>query len=332
MYKFMLLLWLALFITGCRNAAEPTLIGLSLPTQREERWVRDKEAMIAESERLGLKLATRVSDNDAVLQIQQSKELLDLGVNVLILAPHDARSAATIVDMAHQRQVPVISYDRLVLDSKVDVYLSFDNWEVGRIQARYLAKSVPSGNYVVMSGSPTDNNSKMFYEGAMEILQPKISKGEINLIFDNPIRDWKPSEALRMMDMVLAKTSNFQAILAPNDSTARGIIAALEKQDMAGRIPVTGQDGEIAAAKLIVEGKQSMTVFKDTRELGKAAIAIALRMNQDQPIPGVTTTIHNGASFVPSVLLMPELVTKNNLDQVLINSGYIRHEDVYGAQ
>jgi D-xylose transport system substrate-binding protein len=304
-------------------------IGLSLPTQREERWVRDKETMINEAQNHGLDLKVLVSDNDSALQIAQCEELLNAGIKVLILAPHDALTASTIVELAKTHNVPVISYDRLVLNADVDYYISFNNWEVGRIQARYLLSKVPEGNFVVMSGSPSDNNAKMFNDGAMEILTTAVESGSIKILMNKPIMDWQPSEAYKLMEAALKEYDRIDAVLAPNDGTARGIIKALEQAGKIGEIPVTGQDGEIEAARLIVKGHQSMTVFKDTRLLGKTAIELTIKLLNNDPVEYDTIGVDNGYSEIPSILLNPVLVTKENLDEILIESGYIKRDDIY---
>ena len=164
---------------GVAQAARPR-IGLSLPTQREERWVRDKQAMEAEAKRLGVDLRVQVTDNDAARQVAQCENLISQGITVLILAPHDASSASVIVDKAAEAGIKVISYDRLVMDSPRDYYyLSFDNVKVGELQGEFLTKTVKKGNIVVLAGSPTDNNAKLFREGAMKFIKPLVDKGDL---------------------------------------------------------------------------------------------------------------------------------------------------------
>jgi len=326
-----------LFLQSCSEAVLPK-VGLSLPTQREERWVRDKETMQLEANLLGIDLAVLVSDNNAAAQIRQCEALLAQGIEVLILAPQDARSAATIVEMAHKKNVPVISYDRLVLNAKPDLYLSFDNVEVGRIQARYLLEKAPKGMYIVLAGSPTDNNAKMFRDGAMELLQPEIDAQNIEVVLDVSIMDWKPIEAYRLVNEVLIelkKSTRLQdlvAVLAPNDNTARGVITALNELGLSGKVVVTGQDGEVEATKMIVAGKQAMTVFKDTRLLGKKAIEVSLHLINSKTKFPTTATINNGVIDVPAILLKPVLVTQSNLDDIFIGSEYIRRQDIYGNE
>jgi D-xylose transport system substrate-binding protein len=306
-------------------------VGLSLPTQREERWVKDKLTMEAEAKKRGVDLRVQVTDNDAAKQVAQCENLVSQGVKVLILAPHDASSASVIVDKAAKAGIKVVSYDRLVTDSPLDYYyLSFDNVKVGELQGEFITRKVAKGSYVVLAGSPTDNNAKLFREGAMKYIGPLAEKGAIKVVMDQFVKDWQPSEAQKLCEQALTANQNkIDAVLAPNDGTAGGCIQALAAQGLAGKVPITGQDAELAGAIRIVQGTQSMTVFKDTRELGKKAIEMAVALAEGKPIDTQGKTVFNNKRPVPSVLLTPVIVTRENLDDVLIKSGYMKKEQVY---
>jgi D-xylose transport system substrate-binding protein len=305
-------------------------IGLSLPTQREERWVKDGETMKAAAKAAGIDLRVQVTDNDAAKQVAQCENLISQGIKVLILAPHDASSASVIVDKATKAGIKVISYDRLVTDSAADyVYLSFDNVKVGELQGEYITKKVPKGTYIVLAGSPTDNNAKLFRQGAMKFIQPLADKGDIKIAMDQFVKDWQPSEAQKLCEQALTANGNkIDAVLAPNDGTAGGCIQALAAQGLAGKVPITGQDAELAGAIRIVRGTQSITIFKDTRQLGKKAIEIAADLAAGKPVQ-TNAAVNNGKKDVPSVLLTPYVVDKANLDKVLIDSGYLTKQAVY---
>lgn len=332
--------------TACSKPAEPTTepsgeeevaapveekirVGLSLPTQREERWVRDKEKMEAVAAEMGVELLVRVSDANLQEQINQVESLLTQGIDVLILAPHDASAVASLVEKAKQEGVPVISYDRLITNSdKVDIYLSFDNVKVGELQGKYITEQVGEGNYIIMSGAPTDNNATLFKQGAMKYIQPLIDAGKIKVIAEQAVENWVPENALRIVEAALAANNNeVDAILAPNDGTAGAAIQALAAQDLAGQVPITGQDAEKAAAKRIVEGTQSMTIFKDTRDLGEAAIGIAVKLAKGENV-ATNGEVDNGVFDVPSVLLEPHVVTADNIQELLVGSGYITEADL----
>lgn len=304
-------------------------IGLSLPTQREERWVRDKEKMEQVAAELGAELIVKVSDADMEEQITQVESLFTQGIDVLILAPHDASAAAALVDKASQEGIPVISYDRLITNTdKLATYISFDNEKVGELQGKFITEKVAEGNYILMSGAPTDNNAKLFKQGAMKYIQPLVDSGKIKVIADQAVENWVPENALKIVEAALAANNNkVDAILAPNDGTAGAAIQALTAQGLAGNVPITGQDSEKSAAKRIMEGTQSMTIFKDTRELGKKAIELAIQLGKGEAIQ-TNGAVNNGSVDVPSVLLEAQVVTKENLKSLLIDSGYITEADI----
>lgn len=316
--------------TEQQPAAEKKIkIGLSLPTQREERWVRDKEKMEAVAAEKGIEIISKVADANMQEQITQVEALLTQGIDVLILAPHDASAAATLVDKAKKEGIPVISYDRLITNTdQLDIYLSFDNVKVGELQGKYITEQVSEGNYIIMSGAPTDNNAKLFKEGAMKYIKPLIDAGKIKVIAEQAVENWVPENALKIVEAALSANKNaVDAILAPNDGTAGAAIQALAAQGLAGKVPITGQDAEKAAAKRIMDGTQSMTIFKDTRDLGAAAIDIAIQLAKGDKV-GTNGQVDNGKIQVPSVLLEPTVVTKDNLKQVLVDSGYITEADL----
>jgi len=323
-----------IFLAGCGGDDEAAgeagvssdiVVGLSLPTQREERWVRDRDTMIAEAERQGIDLRVAVADADMAQQAGQVENLLAQGVQVLILAPHDALAATSLVEEAAADGVPVISYDRLILSDMVNVYLSFDNERVGELQGEFITNLVPSGNYIVMSGAPTDNNATLFKRGAMKYIQPLADSGDITIVTERAVDNWLPENALNIVENALTSNNNeVDAILAPNDGTAGGAIQALSAQGLAGSVPVTGQDAELAGVRRIVQGTQSMTIFKDTRELGTAAIQAAITLAQGGSVE--TNSVVEG---VPSLLLTPHVITADNID-MLVDSGYLTREEIEG--
>lgn len=311
--------------------AESLKIGLSLPTQSEERWVRDKKAMVEAARKEGVDLRVQITNNDAAKQIAQSENLIAQGIKVLILAPHDAESAGVIVTKAKKAGIKVISYDRLALSSEPDLYISFDNEKVGEVQGEYLTTLVPKGQYVILSGAPTDNNSRLYYQGAMTFIKPLVDKGDIRIVMDQSVKDWQPAEAQKIVEQALTASGNkVDAILAPNDGTAGGAIQALTAQGLAGKVPVTGQDAELTAAIRIVQGTQTMTIFKDTRALGAKAVNLAIKLAKGESIDSeITIKLNNKKIDVPSVLLPVKVVDKASLDKILIDSGYLRREVVY---
>lgn len=306
------------------------VIGFSLPTLQEERWARDKEAMENYAKSKGIDLLVQIADMDAQKQANQCENLISQGIDVLILAPHDASSAAAIVESARASNVPVISYDRLVMDTDLDLYISFDNVKVGEIQGKYLTEHLDKGNIVWLAGAPTDNNAKLFKQGAAKYLQPKIDSGDYKVILEQDVIDWKPDNALKIMEQALTLANNdIQGVLAPNDGTAGGCIQAMNAQGITDKVVITGQDAELAAAQRIVNGEQDMTVFKDTRNLATAALDAAIAMANGEKVETNGAVTNNNKMDVPSLLLEPVAVDKDNIDEILIDSGYLKREDVY---
>lgn len=319
---------LGLFYGCSQQTPEKFIIGISIPTQREEGWIRGVNYLRAEAARRGYQVKLQISDNDAARQLAQCENLIAQRVHILVVAPHDASAASVIVDKAHRAGIKVISYDRLIRNVDVDLYLSYDNEKVGELQGEYLTRTVPKGNYVVLSGAPTDNNATQFKAGAMKYIKPLADKGEIQIVMEQAVKDWLPSEAMKLVENALTSSKNrIDAILAPNDGTAGGAIAALAAQKLDGKVPVTGQDSEISAARRIMEGKQSMTIFKDTSRLAAETI-IAARKLADGIDPGAKATVFNGSHHIPAHLLTPVVVDRNNLEKVLIENGYLKRSDV----
>ncbi|SHK36867.1 sugar ABC transporter substrate-binding protein [Paramaledivibacter caminithermalis] len=324
--------------TGCKAQTEQASeeqsskkirVGLSLPTQREERWVKDKETMEKVAKEKGIELIVKVADANMNEQITQVESLLSQDIDVLILAPHDASAAASLVEKAKKEGVAVIAYDRLITNTdKLDLYLTFDSIRVGEMQGEYLTKLVPEGNYIILAGAPTDHCATLYKKGAMNVIQPLIDKGKIKVIAEQAVENWLPENALKIVEAALAANNNeVDAILAPNDGTAGAAIQALSAQGLAGKVPITGQDAEKAAAKRILEGTQSMTIFNDTRELGKAAVEAAIKLAKGEK-PVVNGETDNGTISVPSILVDAKVVDKNNLQEVLVDSGYISADDL----
>lgn len=304
-------------------------IGLSLDTLKEERWQKDRDIFTARAEELGAEVHVQSADGDDATQLSQAENLITQGIDVLVVVPHNASTAAAIVESAHEADVKVLSYDRLILDSEVDLYISFDNEKVGEMQAEYMTHLVPEGNYVLIGGAPTDNNAKLLRQGQMNVLQPLIDSGAIEIVHDEWATDWLPEEALKIMENALTANHNrIDAVVASNDATAGGAIEALAAQKLAGKVPISGQDADLAAVQRIVEGTQAMTVYKPLNHLATKAAEIAVQMAIGEEVE-TEETIHNGLIDLPAVLLEPISVDKDNMVETLIQDGFYELEEVY---
>jgi D-xylose transport system substrate-binding protein len=309
---------------------EKIKIGLLLDSLVEERWQRDRDLFVERAKELDGEVLVKAANRDAALQEQQARELLDQGVKALVIVAADTEKAASIVAAAAEKKVPVISYDRLIRDADVALYVSFDNVKVGRMQAEYLLNQAPKGNYLLIGGSPTDNNAKLLRQGQMEMLKPAIAAGSLKIAGEGWAENWSEESAKQLTEAALKKTRNsLTAIVASNDRTAAGAIDALAEQKLAGKVFVSGQDAELAAMKRIVAGTQSMTVYKPLRPLARMAAGAAINMAKGQSEDGVVA-VHNGKKDVPARLLEPISVDKDTMDRTVIADGYHKREEVYG--
>lgn len=314
---------------GERPANAPVRIGVAFDSLELERWQHDRDQFVKRAHELGADVVVWAANSNDALQVQQAENLLTQGVDVLVVTPHNGEIAASIVDSAKRGHVPVLAYDRLVRDSDVDFYVSFDNVKVGEMQARYLLDRVPKGNYILIGGSPTDNNAHMFRQGQMNVLTPAIERGDIHIVADRWAMDWLPSEALRETESALAEAGNsVAAIVASNDSTAGGAIQALEEQGLVGKVLVSGQDADLAGCQRIVAGTQAMTIYKPIAPLASRGAEIAVRLARHEPLQP-NAKVNNGYKDVPAFLLEPVVVDKNNIVQTVIADGFVRMQDVY---
>jgi D-xylose transport system substrate-binding protein len=307
----------------------PVKIGFSMDTLKEERWQRDKDLVEARAKEVGATVLVQVANGDDKVQTQQAENLLTQGVDVLLVAPHNGEIAASIVDSAKRQGVPVISYDRLIRNSDVDLYVSHQVEKLGEMQAQYALDHAPKGNYVLVKGSETDNNAILLNQGQMKILQPAIDRKDIKIVANQFAKDWKAVEALNITENALTQNNNdIVAVVASNDGTAGGAIEALEGQKLAGKVVVTGQDADLAACQRIVVGKQSMTVYKPIKPLADAAVDAAIKLAHHETVEA-KDKINNGKKDVPSILLEPISVDKSNINQTVIKDGYQKLEAVY---
>ena len=324
-------------LAGCNKKTEsadqarpaPIVIGLSLADLKEERWQRDRDFFTAKAEALGAKVIVQDAGGDPNAQARQCDGLLSKGVQVLVVVPKNADAARPIVLNAHAKKVKVISYDRLIADSEVDLYLSFDNVKVGEIQARAIVAAAPKGNYLLLRGDPADKNSDMVHTGHLNVLQPLIDKGDITVVADQACDKWLRSEARRITADALQK-SKVDAIVASNDGTASGAISALEDRKLAGKVPVSGQDADLIACQYVWKGVQTVTVYKPIRKLAEAAAEQAVKAAQGVAFESAAVKIANGAFQVPAIFLEPIAVTKENLLETVAADGFHTREEITG--
>ncbi len=341
--------------TAAAPAAKAVLVGLAIPETHVERWVGDAEFMKAELEKMGYKVDVAFADADQSKQNKQIDDMITKGAKAIVVGSV-TEAAAEAVESAKKAGVAIISYDRLITGTDAyDYYLTFDNFKVGQLQGEAIKAALAldtskDKNITLFSGSPTDNNARFFFDGAMDVLKPFVASGALKVCGPAPTNSadatwskittegWAADKAKARMEVLLSgacKGVKLDAVLAPNDTIARAVIGALEQDGKYKTLPViTGQDGELLSAKWIMEGKQTMTVFKDTRVLAKGtAQAVDSIIKGTEPALTVkarkdTTTYNTGKKVVTSFLLEPVSVNKDNLTAELITSGFYTSEAV----
>ncbi|WP_083259900.1 multiple monosaccharide ABC transporter substrate-binding protein [Cellulosimicrobium cellulans] len=341
------------------DGGEDVKIGVAMPTETSERWIADGDAVKSGLEELGYEVDLQFAGDDIPTQTQQIDSMITGGVDVLVIASIDGTALTSQLDAAAAANIPVISYDRLIRDSEnVDFYVTFDNYAVGVAQATALLAGLgitdregePTGeaagpyNIELFAGSPDDNNASFFFQGAMDTLEPYIADGTITIPSGQTEFDqvatlrWSQEAAQKRMEDLLTSTysggTQLHGVLSPFDGISRGIITALQGVGMGPTIAdglpvVTGQDAEIASVKLIADGVQSSTIFKDTRKLAdQAVLAAQAYVEGEEPDANDTETYDNGVKVVPSHLLEVDTVYSEDIGPLLVESGYYTQDEV----
>jgi D-xylose transport system substrate-binding protein len=311
-----------LFAAGNASAdAQHPKIGFSIDDLRVERWTRDRDYFIAAAEKLGAKVYVQSADASEQRQMAQIENLISRGVDVLVIVPYNATVLTNAINEAKKAKIKVLSYDRLILNADVDAYISFDNTTVGEMQAQAIAHLKPKGNYYLLGGAPTDNNAKMLREGQLKVLQPLVDKGDIKIVGKQWVKDWSAAEAMSIVENALTANGNkIDAVVASNDGTAGGAIQALAAQKLAGKVPVSGQDADLAAVRRVIAGTQAMTVYKPLKLIATEAANLSVKLVRNEK-PAYNARLDNGFKKVDTVLLEPILLTKSNIE-VLVKDGF----------
>ncbi|MFI6513041.1 MULTISPECIES: multiple monosaccharide ABC transporter substrate-binding protein [Streptosporangium] len=343
--------------SGASAAPADTLVGVTMPTKSSERWIHDGDNVKSALEKLGYKVDLQYAENDIPTQVNQIENQITRGAKLLIIASIDGTAITTQLQQAADKKIPVIAYDRLIRNSpNVDYYATFDNYKVGVQQATSLlvglklkkedgSEGDAKGpfNIEVFAGSPDDNNATFFFNGAMDTLKPYIDKG--TLVVKSKQTDfktvailrWDPATAQKRMEDLITKyysgDTKVQGVLSPYDGLSIGILSALKSSGYgtSGQpYPiVTGQDGEVASVKSIIAGEQYATIYKDTRQLAAVTVEMAdAVLKGGKPEVNNTKDYDNGNKVVPSNLLEPVIVYKDNYKKVLIDSGYYTEDQL----
>lgn len=314
-------------LVGC-SSAKPK-IGLLVHSFETPRWQNDKKYFIEAVNQLGGIPVVNSAENDEQKQIDQAKEMINSGVAVLVIIPVNQFSAGIIVDLAHQHNIKVIAYDRMINNCWLDYYVSSDNVRVGEIQAEYLTNLKPTGDYALIGGPTYDNNSRMLYLGQMNILQPYIEKGEIKLVYSVFSDYWTAEEGYKhTQELIKATSGKIDAIIAGNDGIAMGVLKALKEKGLEGKVSLAGQDADLPNIQQIIKGNQTMTVYKPIRTMAFTVAELAIHLAQGTDIPQATATMSNGNRLVPSFLVNAMAINESNIQMTVVAEGYQEAEEI----
>ncbi|MQM25432.1 multiple monosaccharide ABC transporter substrate-binding protein [Glycomyces albidus] len=321
-------------------------VGIAMPTKTSERWILDGDNLKKAFEEEGYEVSLQYANDVAADQVSQIETMVGQNVDVLVIAAIDNKSLSGVLAQAKGQDITVIAYDRLILDTPdVDYYASFDNTQVGTLQGTYIVEALDLANQAgpfnieLFAGALTDNNTKYFFDGAWAVLEPFVTEGKLvvksgqTTLEQIATENWDGAVAQERMDNILSNFYNdgsvVDAVLAPYDGISRGIIASLQGNGYTTMPVITGQDAEVESVKYIIDGLQSMTVYKDTRELAATTVDMVVAvLDGNEPEINDDSTYDNGNKVVPAYLLEPVSVDVNNYQEVVVDSGYIAEEDL----
>ena len=305
-------------------------LGVVFDNLREERWRRERGLFNEKAAQFGAMVEFRVAEGDRELQGRQVRELVDLGVDALILVAVDGEAIAEHVEYCRRKKVPVIVYDRFVKNCDYDLFVSFDGVKIGRLQAEIALQKMTGPDVLILCGSPTDMNSHFLYKGQMEVLKQRIERREISLVEEFWVKNWDPEEAYRLVRETIEKKGPMDAIIAANDGNAGGAIRAVQELIADRKVVVTGMDAEAVACKRILEGSQAMTAYMPINLQCSRAVEGAMLILKNEEIPGITGKMDTGRTRVPAILLRPIKVDADNLEEVIVKAGFHSKEAIYG--
>jgi D-xylose transport system substrate-binding protein len=316
-------LCLPLATTASASSAKP-VIGFSIDDLRVERWARDRDYFTAAAKELGADVIVTSADANEQKQVNQVENMISQKVDAVVIVPMNSKVFAEVIDEAHKAGVKVLSYDRLILNADEDAYISFDNERVGTMEAEAVFKAKPEGNYYLLGGSPTDNNAKLLRQGQMKVIQAAVDSGKIKIVGSQWVPEWSPTTAMSIMENALTAANNkIDAVVASNDGTAGGAA-----QNLAGKVPISGQDADLAAVKRVIAGTQTVTVYKPLKLIASEAAKLTVQLIKGEK-PAYNAELDNGAKKIPSLLLTPIALTKDNIDTV-IKDGFYTKDQVEG--
>lgn len=304
----------------------PLQIGLSIDSLVIERWIRDRDIFVSTAKEHGVEVNVQNANGDVNEQIEQIKYFIKKQMDVIVVVAGDCEALSDVMKKAKDAGIKTMSYDRLVQNADCDMYISFDNKEVGRLMAESLVRDIPEGGKIFMiQGPETDHNVEMVREGFDSVIEGK----NLEVVYESNCEGWLAEHAFDYAKEALEKYPDVRGIMCGNDDLASQVFRALAEDRMAGKVCLVGQDGDLMACQRIMEGTQNMTAFKSIEEEARLAAEYAVMLGRGEPLKGTGKTIGDGTYDVPCLELKPAAVTRENMDDVIIQGGFHAREDVY---
>jgi D-xylose transport system substrate-binding protein len=326
---FSLILFVVISFSACEKSSDIT-VGFLMPDGEGSRWPTDEQYLREAGIKNGVEVISRSAATDENLQISQASEMLESGVDVLIVVSANANTAGAIVREAHDFDVPVIAYDRLIKNCDLDYLITFEGAKIAELMVDHAVSKVPEGNYVMLWGDPGDVNALMIKDAQEEMLEPYIQRGDINIIYKGFVDDWNKDNAYHKMSEVLTFTDKkIDAVLTSYDGLALGALQAFKEHPEQDLKVLTGQDAELDAIKAIIAGDMSLTVYKSIKTIANSAMDLAIKLAKNEDVDNAGTTVNNGRKDVPAIMLEPQAVDVNSIRSTVISDGYYTEEQVF---
>lgn len=308
-------------LTACKT--QNPKIGILFHDYDNERWIKDKNILVEDLTKQGAEIWVETAENNQNMQVEQARKMIENGAQVLIVVPVNQDEAAKIVELAHESNVKVIAYDRLINGCKLDYYVASNGTQIGELQASGLTSIKPKGKYALIGGSKFDNNSMKLFLGQMNILQPLMEKGDVQLVYSEFGEEWSKEDGYRQAKLILANyTDGLTGIICGNDNQAMGALQALTEVGLEGKILLAGQDAELLNLKEIIKGNQTSTILKPLKTTARVVTELAVSLASEKPLKMKFTTESNGKTLVKTILIDATLVNKSNIESTVIASGF----------
>lgn len=308
------------FLTGCKPKVPK--IGILMPDYNSERWIKEKRFLVENLTKRGSEVLVESANNDQIQQNSQAKEMMAKGVDVLIVIPVDQDESARIVEIAHESNVKVIAYARLINGCKLDYFVSVDMAHNGELQATSLTSLKPKGNYALIGGAKTDNNSMKMFIGQMNVFQPLMESGDVELVYGE-FGEWSKEDGYRQAKIIIDKYADgLTGIVCGDDNLAMGALMALKENRLEGKVLLAGHDADLLNLKEIIRGNQTSTILLPLKEMAQVTAELAVSLALEKPLKMKFTTESNGKALVKSILIDAIVVNKNNIESTVIASGF----------